>query len=408
MERPSGRMAIHVVTEGGAAIARRIQLALGEEGVDVYYVARRVAPPSGITHGCWRPVAGSLKDSWRENFARYRCHVPVFSLGAAVRLMAPLLQDKRSDPAVVAVDELGRFAIALLSGHLGRANDWTRLLAGILDATPVITTASDLIDTLQVDLLGRHLGWRVDPATAGRLTEVAGLVVARRPVAVVQLAGSSRFWPSHHPLPAGVSYHTHYDGPARSTAAALLVSDLADPLLAQEGNATAAEHPIVMYRPPTLVVGIGCDRGFPVEAMQQNLIAALGAANLATLSVRMIASLDLKADEPCLVELARRLAVPFHTFSAAKLETVSGTMCPSARVKRLVGTASVAEAAALLGAQGAATLTDDTPALAGEASSSLLLAKRIFGDAASGKNMTIAVARRLYGKSPWTAGGGAH
>jgi cobalt-precorrin 5A hydrolase len=304
----------------------------------------------------------------------------MFSVGAAVRLLAPLLQDKKTDPAVVAIDDIGRFAISLLSGHLGGANDWTTLFASILGATPVITTASDLLGTLSVDLLGRDLGWKLDPVSMPQLTDVAGLVVDHRPVALVYLAGESEFWSQEQPLPEGITYHTSYDMSARACEAALVVSDRVDPFRCAEGESITPNHPIILYRPLTLAVGVGCDRGFPAEVMVRQVAAVLAENNLAAASVRLVASIDLKRDEPCIMELARHFAVPFCTFRADELETVSGVEHPSTRVKNFVGTPSVAEASAL----GAAT------------GSKLLVPKLILRDGASGKNMTVAVSQTSH------------
>ena len=374
-----GRVAIYVITRDALALARQLRDGLSGEA-DVFYLARRVADDVGVMDG-FLPITGSLRQTWREHFHHYRCHVPLFSVGAAVRLMAPCLDSKHRDPAVVAIDEFGRFAVALLSGHIGVANEWATRLARIIGATPVITTASDLHGTLAVDLLGRELGWKIDPETAACLTEVAALVVDHQPVALVQQACTPDPWPAGGTLPPGVSCHAEYDAAASACAAALIVSDRIDPRLQVTPMAGAPaplafHHPVVLYRPPTLVVGLGCDRGFPETSMHDNLLRVLGEHNLAAASVCMITSIDLKRDEPCLTALAARLCILFRTFGADALDDAPVSH-PSARVKELVGTASVAEAAAVLGAGGGR----------------LVVPKLVVHDAASGRNMTIAVAR---------------
>jgi cobalt-precorrin 5A hydrolase len=95
-------------------------------------------------------------------FTAYDCHVFVISVGAVVRLVAPYLRDKKVDPAVICVDDAARFAICTLSGHVGRGNAYTDRVAAILGATSVVTTASDVLGTLTVDILGRELGWTLD------------------------------------------------------------------------------------------------------------------------------------------------------------------------------------------------------------------------------------------------------
>src|SRR5215468_9232954 len=97
-----------------------------------------------------------------DSFTAYDCHVFVISVGAVVRMVAPLLKNKKVDPAIVCVDDAARFSICVLSGHVGRGNAFTDRVAEALGAVAVVTTASDAIGTLTVDILGRELGWKLD------------------------------------------------------------------------------------------------------------------------------------------------------------------------------------------------------------------------------------------------------
>jgi len=141
-------------------------------------------------------------------FAAFDGIVAIVSLGAVVRLIAPHLGNKEHDPAVVVVDEAGKFAIPILSGHLGGANALAGQLANALGAIPVLTTASDSRQTLAVDLLGRELGW-VFEASHDELVYMSAAVVNDEPVALIQEAGEADWW-THHangrslPLPANL------------------------------------------------------------------------------------------------------------------------------------------------------------------------------------------------------------
>ncbi|MBP7627228.1 MAG: cobalamin biosynthesis protein CbiG, partial [Zoogloea sp.] len=134
--------------------------------------------------------------------------VAIVSLGAMVRLVAPHLGKKESDPGVVVIDEAVRFVIPMLSGHLGGANALAGTLAAALDATAVLTTASDARQTLAVDLLGRELGWAFD-ASHDEIVRASAAMVNDEPVAFVQEAGSPDWWRGHAngrsgPLPANL------------------------------------------------------------------------------------------------------------------------------------------------------------------------------------------------------------
>jgi cobalt-precorrin 5A hydrolase len=127
----------------------------------------------------------------------------IASAGVAVRLIAPLLVDKTRDPAVLVIDEAGRFVIPLLSGHLGGANARAQRIAGLLGATAVLTTSSDVQGTIAVDLLGRELGWRVE-ADREALLHAAAAVVNGEPVVVIEEACAREWWPSERALPVNL------------------------------------------------------------------------------------------------------------------------------------------------------------------------------------------------------------
>src|SRR6266852_8236490 len=130
----------------------------------------------------------------RETFTAYDCHVHIISVGAVVRMIAPLLKNKKVDPAIVCVDDAARFAICVLSGHVGRGNAFTDRVAQALGAVSVVTTASDVRGTFTVDILGRELGWTLDDPDRNVTRGCASVVNAAR-VLFVQGAGEPEWWP---------------------------------------------------------------------------------------------------------------------------------------------------------------------------------------------------------------------
>ena len=263
-------------------------------------------------------AAEQLAAAWRDSDGI----VCFLATGATVRLIAPLLADKHTDPGVVCVDEAGRFAVALCGGHAGGANALTERVAHVLDATPVITTATDAVGITPLDTLGADLGFHLADPTA--VAGVTGKALAGRPVMV----RSDATWP----LPA-------------LPAAASAAGDEKPIVLTVSDRSDAAGD--LVYRPPSLVVGVGASRGAPAEEISGLVDLALD--GLAHESVRAIATADVKADEPGILAVAAARGWAVETFSAAELSTVD-VPNPSEVVRAAVGTPSVAEAAALYAA----------------------------------------------------------
>jgi cobalt-precorrin 5A hydrolase / precorrin-3B C17-methyltransferase len=261
----------------------------------------------------------ALQKAWNE------CDGLVLFLatGAAVRLVAPLLENKQRDPGVVTVDDAASFAVALCGGHDGGANALAARVADTLGATPVITTASDSLNVPALDSLGKQSGLRLeegsDLATVG-----AALVSGER----VNLVSDSR-WPLG-PLPENVVRPDECEAPL------ILISD----------QIVRTPRPAVVYRPPSLVAGIGCSRGADSDEILDLLRLSLAEAQLSERSVASLVSIDVKRDEAGLLEAAARLNVPVRFHPAEALSAIEAPN-PSEVVRDAVGTPSVAEAAVI-------------------------------------------------------------
>jgi cobalt-precorrin 5A hydrolase len=192
------KIAAVAITRHGIALAGKVVAALPNAQLFAPEKFRSeaecaVASTSPNAAHCY---TGKVGDQVPALFAAFDAIVCVVSLGAVVRLIAPHLGNKESDPAVLVIDEAGKFVIPVLSGHLGGANELAGRLAGALDATPVLTTASDARQTLAVDLLGRELGW-IFEASHDEIVRASAAVVNDEPVALVQEAGSDNWWRGH-------------------------------------------------------------------------------------------------------------------------------------------------------------------------------------------------------------------
>lgn len=358
--------AVYAITRHGVETGARLASAL--PGAD-FFVSEKLSSlaPTGA-----RRFPLPMGPLLAETFLRYEAHVFVVSVGAVVRMIAPLLASKKTDPAVICVDDAAKFSICVLSGHVGRGNVFTDRVAAILRATPVVTTASDVIGTLTVDILGRDLGWTLDDMDRN-VTRACAAVVNAAPVLFVQETGEPSWWPPGSRLPENVRYATALDGVDPSAWEILLIASDRD---------VARSHPAhfenaVVYRPKSLVLGLGCDRGASLEMIDRGVDALLAAHGLSAKSVKEIASIDKKADEPALLALSQRRRWPFRVFTAEELDAPTGIENPSETVKRFVGTRGVAEPAALL-ASGAPRL---------------LVPKQVYTEPDAGRSMTFAAAR---------------
>lgn len=234
--------------------------------------------------------------------------------GATVRIIAPLLTDKRSDPAVVCVDEASRHAVALVGGHAGGANALSARVSSVLGARPVITTATDAAGLAGLDALG----WPAEGAVAA----VSRAMLDGEPVRLE----ADAIWPLP-PLPpnvGGLGKHR------------ILVTDRVIP----------DDPRLAILRPPSLAVGVGASRGVTADEVLALIDTTLAEAGLSPLSVATLATVEAKAEEPGIVEAATRRKWPLAAYPAQALAAVE-VPNPSAAAQAAVGTPSVAEAAAL-------------------------------------------------------------
>ncbi|WP_456387173.1 cobalt-precorrin 5A hydrolase [Desulfolithobacter sp.] len=263
---------------------------------------------------------------WQESVddRRYDALVCIMSTGIVVRTIGPLLQDKQTDPAVVVCDEAGRFAISLVSGHVGGANTLAEQVADILGGQAVITTASDVLGKTPLDLWIREQGFVVSDRKG--LTRIMGRLVNGHII---------RIW-SEVPLPELPPDMEKTDDPGKAD---LLVTCRAD--MAVRG---------VVLHPKILVAGIGCNRGTAAREIEQALAGACADHNLALLSIARLASIDLKQDERGLLEFAGIHGYPLVFFNRDQLNRVDN-VSSSDVVFKATGAKGVAEPAAILAAE---------------------------------------------------------
>ncbi|TCL74074.1 cobalt-precorrin 5A acetaldehyde-lyase [Hydrogenispora ethanolica] len=278
----------------------------------------------------------SVSQVVQEAFVKYSALILIMASGVAVRSVAPVLRDKRTDPAVIVLDEEGRFVISLLSGHLGGANRLAEEIAGLTGGTAVITTASDLNKLPSLDLLAKRLHLGIE--NSYRLTEFAGAIVNGDPLVLWDRWGLPEQWPEHVRV---------VNGPDLTLSARekfLIIAGY------QEYPSLPSGTAVLALRPACLVVGIGCCKGVPGVKIIGAIRRYFRERHWATGSIKTIATIDLKAQEPGIVEACQEFKVPLVTFSEAKLQTVMTGLQHSDFVEDTVGVGGVCEPAAILGA----------------------------------------------------------
>jgi cobalt-precorrin 5A hydrolase len=320
------KTAVIAITKHGSAIARKLE---GDRYISAKF---RTDEPANY-------FETPIKELTAEIWPRYDALVYVVSLGAVVRTIAPYLKDKHVDPAVIVVDDKAQYAISVLSGHVGGANELTEKIAGTLAAQAIITTASDVGKTVPVDILGRELGWSTERDE--NITKVSAAVVNEEPIAFVQETGEKTWWKRETPLPKNIKITTLED--ARSFKAVLLVTDrlIEDPILERA----------VIYRPKSLVLGIGCDRGVACGEVEEFVQTILREHRLSFKCVRNVATIDVKRDEVGLREFCEKYKLELVCYTSDQLREVKAPN-PSATVEKYVGTPGVSEPAAILSSCG--------------------------------------------------------
>jgi cobalt-precorrin 5A hydrolase len=322
------------ITKHGIDIARAIKDKLPE--VEIFAQAKHSDSRADIT---WfaEPTPKIIADLFKS----YDALICIFSLGAVIRLIAPHLVDKKTDPAVLVIDDKASYVVSALSGHIGGGNALARLVATMLNAHAVITTAADVNETIAVDILGREFGWVIDDFR--NVTRVSAMMVNEEKIGIYQETGEKRWWTGA--LPSNVSIVeslTELRSP--DFRGALVISDrlIDDPEIVDKS---------VVYRPKSLVVGIGLHWDTTKDVIESGVNNVFNANGLSTKSIRNIATVNRGPTAKGLQELSTSSGVPIQLYEKEELARVP-VPNPSLAVQKFEGTASVAEASSLLSSGG--------------------------------------------------------
>ncbi|BBD09694.1 cobalt-precorrin 5A hydrolase [Desulfovibrio ferrophilus] len=320
--------AIYALTPQGAQLGRVLAQQLDGD----LFVSKRLA---GGNYG-ERDSFDSLPPFVGAQFKQYSRHVFVAAAGIAVRCIAPLLQGKDRDPAVVALDQRGRFVISLVSGHLGGANNLALEISKITAGQAIVTTATDTEDLPSLDVLAQERGLAI-----ANLDMVKAVNIALLSGETVQIFDPQN-WLRLAPEPGKEHPWTAHFRPVHDTMS--WVEGL--PGVWVDHKVITPGKDCLLLHPPCLAVGIGCKRGTPAQTILDCIRNVLSQAQLAPASVLALASITAKQDEEGLLEAAATLNKGLFFYEPGDLIGIP-VPNPSERVQQLMGVPSVSEAAAL-------------------------------------------------------------
>jgi len=276
---------------------------------------------SGDTADLTRCTPGGLA-GWTKAHFKNDALIFIGSCGIAVRAVAPFLESKASDPAVVVIDEMASFVVSLLSGHIGGANDLTVVLARFLGAMPVVTTATDVNGVFAIDAWAVKRGLKI--SNPDRIKRISARLLAGETISIQSAL------PVTGRLPEGIK----------------LCDKGGDVLITCR---TRGREEALRLVAPIVTLGVGCKRDVTAETIERAFELTLKKASCHPLAVARVCSISLKAREPGILEFCRAHALPYKTFSAQELMAVQGVYTASAFVKQVTGVDNVCERSAVLG-----------------------------------------------------------
>ena len=267
-----------------------------------------------------------LKPSIQRLFHRYHHHVFIFATGIAVRVIAPLLESKLSDPSVTVVDDSGQFSISLVSGHLGGGNEKAMDIARIIGALPVITTATDVNRLPAIDMIAKKSGVIIE--TPDLIKSVNMSILSGKKI-ILEDKGS-------HLTPyLNETFVTQVQNP-KTISVVCTDTDKKVP------------RGTMLLRPKTFSIGIGCNRDTSVEEIWDLIALVFRKNELSVKSIRSIGTIDIKMNEKGISEVKDKLKVRIDYYTKAQLNQVKGVVTPSAMAQKHTGAKNVCEAAAIL------------------------------------------------------------
>ena len=284
---------------------------------------------------------GALSTWTEEHFSNSDALIFIGAIGIALRAIAPYIKTKTKDPAVVVVDELGQFSIPILSGHIGGANELALRISEILNAIPVITTATDINNVFAVDTWAKSQGLNILNPQCIKL------------VSSKLLKGESVHIKSDYSIQGNLPNNLYLNDLENMADFDVIISH-------KDYSNSINNNEILFLIPSIITVGIGCRKDISFENIEKSILNILKKENYHILSLNALASIDKKANEKGILEFAKKYDLPFSTYSAEELNSLEGDFTKSDFVKSIVEVDNVCERSAIMESNGKLIRRKDT------------------------------------------------
>lgn len=310
------KLAIVTLTKGGLNTAKKVKDSL-EDSVDIF-------SKSEFNGKDIKRINGSLRDFVGEIFYKYEFILFIMATGIVVRVIAPYIKDKTRDPGIMVMDEKGKFIISLLSGHLGGANSYTEKIAKKIDATGVITTASDVLGLISVDMLAKKLNCKMESLKKAK--DITSDIVNEKKVGIIS------------DIPINLQDYEKIKIINRENI------KLFDSIIYITNKVLEKPHfRSIQLIPRNIVIGVGCRRGTKTENIIEAIKRVLVELNLRSDSIKCLTSVDIKKDEPGILEAGEYFDVDVQFIDRDKIKIIEDKFEGSNFVKKTIGVAAVSE-----------------------------------------------------------------
>jgi cobalt-precorrin 5A hydrolase len=329
-------IAVVAVTRRGVETALKIKKALDQAGLGSTVYAPKKYSPNGVT-----AINVNIADFFKDTYSKVDALVGVMATGIIIRAVAPLLESKLTDPAVLGVDVSGKFVISLLSGHLGGANQLTHIIADGISATPVITTASDSMGKLSADELAKTLHLSIQNPKS--LVAVNSAIVNGDRVGVVLVGGVKVSL-------GGVGcFEVKEAKNIREARELISAYDVGILIIEETVTETKFGKPVTILKPKRIVVGLGARKDTPADSITAAVDSALKQVHIPLSRVHRFATVDIKRTSKPMLDAVEKLGAPLEFLSVEALQSVIyDDLSPdSAMVQNKIGIGGVCERTAL-------------------------------------------------------------